>query len=106
MIRRPPRSTLFPYTTLFRSLTFWYATFHHHLVEAGLNDRFIWLGRRRMLMGPCFSAAALLVSFLNPLFSLGAYVLYPVFFIMPGRIDRFWRPQEVKCDELIKGGSG
>src|SRR2546430_13181590 len=25
MIRRPPRSTLFPYTTLFRSLTFPYA---------------------------------------------------------------------------------
>src|SRR2546427_6622008 len=23
MIRRPPRSTLFPYTTLFRSLRFW-----------------------------------------------------------------------------------
>src|SRR2546422_4704467 len=23
MIRRPPRSTLFPYTTLFRSLAFW-----------------------------------------------------------------------------------
>src|SRR2546430_12682280 len=23
MIRRPPRSTLFPYTTLFRSLTLW-----------------------------------------------------------------------------------
>src|SRR2546430_10108785 len=25
MIRRPPRSTLFPYTTLFRSMTGWYA---------------------------------------------------------------------------------
>src|SRR3712207_8926239 len=24
MIRRPPRSTLFPYTTLFRSLSAWY----------------------------------------------------------------------------------
>src|SRR3989442_8950578 len=24
MIRRPPRSTLFPYTTLFRSLRFWF----------------------------------------------------------------------------------
>src|SRR5205085_3211764 len=24
MIRRPPRSTLFPYTTLFRSLTVWW----------------------------------------------------------------------------------
>src|SRR2546429_1397147 len=23
MIRRPPRSTLFPYTTLFRSISFW-----------------------------------------------------------------------------------
>src|SRR3712207_8975461 len=25
MIRRPPRSTLFPYTTLFRSFFFWFA---------------------------------------------------------------------------------
>src|SRR5256885_11749271 len=31
MIRRPPRSTLFPYTTLFRSLT---ATAQYHLSEA------------------------------------------------------------------------
>src|SRR2546429_2963240 len=31
MIRRPPRSTLFPYTTLFRSL--------HHLVRASIVDR-------------------------------------------------------------------
>lgn len=76
--------------------TFWYATFHHHLVDAGLNDQFIWMGRRRMLMGPCFSAAAILLSFLNPILSLGAYMLYPVFYIMPGRIDRFWRRQEVK----------
>src|SRR5258708_9930389 len=37
MIRRPPRSTLFPYTTLFRSLFYhlcipprWKKTFHHH----------------------------------------------------------------------------
>jgi len=81
---------------IFLFLTLWYATFHHHLVEAGLNDRFIWLGRRRLLMGPGFSAAAILVSFLNPVFSLGAYVLYPVFYIMPGRIDPIWRRQEVK----------
>src|SRR4029077_20364336 len=26
MIRRPPRSTLFPYTTLFRSVAFWFIT--------------------------------------------------------------------------------
>src|SRR3712207_8371943 len=34
MIRRPPRSTLFPYTTLFRSQTFK----AHQLTDFGLND--------------------------------------------------------------------
>src|SRR3990172_12862845 len=39
MIRRPPRSTLFPYTTLFRSRTFrkvWPSSQHHnsHTVES------------------------------------------------------------------------
>src|SRR2546429_4265204 len=34
MIRRPPRSTLFPYTTLFRSLSVAYAT-----VPAGVSMR-------------------------------------------------------------------
>src|SRR2546429_4210298 len=33
MIRRPPRSTLFPYTTLFRSLEFW------AVVEGGFARR-------------------------------------------------------------------
>src|SRR5260370_36536021 len=32
MIRRPPRSTLFPYTTLFRSL-WWFWLTHNHLSE-------------------------------------------------------------------------
>src|SRR2546428_11640026 len=35
MIRRPPRSTLFPYTTLFRSL------FFEEGVESGLCDGFV-----------------------------------------------------------------
>src|SRR2546422_9344871 len=35
MIRRPPRSTLFPYTTLFRSLT----VEHFAVVEGGLGVR-------------------------------------------------------------------
>src|SRR5256885_5701744 len=37
MIRRPPRSTLFPYTTLFRSLVSdFYAAYNHYL---GLKQR-------------------------------------------------------------------
>src|SRR2546425_5820371 len=37
MIRRPPRSTLFPYTTLFRSCQHVLATLHHIRV-AGIVD--------------------------------------------------------------------
>src|SRR5205809_6243411 len=40
MIRRPPRSTLFPYTTLFRSREKRQAVeWRHHLRAAGDNDR-------------------------------------------------------------------
>src|SRR3712207_7827713 len=40
MIRRPPRSTLFPYTTLFRSIG--------HLVEQGGRDLAPLVGRDRI----------------------------------------------------------
>src|SRR2546427_9140574 len=36
MIRRPPRSTLFPYTTLFRSA---YVAVRHTLLASGVTDR-------------------------------------------------------------------
>src|SRR5260221_14686944 len=43
MIRRPPRSTLFPYTTLFRSDWLWPCLFlqglGYGLLEAGLEKR-------------------------------------------------------------------
>src|SRR2546430_12690603 len=42
MIRRPPRSTLFPYTTLFRS-------FHRRFRMSRLRtDRFMWTSRTRL----------------------------------------------------------
>src|SRR5258708_31891046 len=37
MIRRPPRSTLFPYTTLFRSLAQQVAHVHGHVAEVDLH---------------------------------------------------------------------
>src|SRR2546422_3029459 len=44
MIRRPPRSTLFPYTTLFRSLDVGIAVILHEEVL----DRFVELARARL----------------------------------------------------------
>src|SRR2546422_3810413 len=47
MIRRPPRSTLFPYTTLFRSFAI------HHLTEGPAGRRNGWqsCGHRRLQRG-------------------------------------------------------
>src|SRR3712207_9266325 len=48
MIRRPPRSTLFPYTTLFRSMTAFLGG-HHPIEEIAQRhydeDFFLYLGR-------------------------------------------------------------
>src|SRR2546430_5249100 len=46
MIRRPPRSTLFPYTTLFRSLTVLLTT--HYVEEPEPCDRVAVLDRGRL----------------------------------------------------------
>jgi len=29
----------------------------------------------------------------SPLISLGTYVVFPMIFVLPGRIDAFWRRQ-------------
>src|SRR3989441_12985980 len=38
MIRRPPRSTLFPYTTLFRSVYVWFDALTNYLSATGFPD--------------------------------------------------------------------
>lgn len=75
--------------------TFWYATVHHHLVDADLEEAVIRAGRRRILIGPCLSILAILLAFVDAYMSLGIFVLAPVVFILPGRIDAFWRRQEM-----------
>src|SRR2546430_11144514 len=43
MIRRPPRSTLFPYTTLFRSDAYGAVTWGQFFIYQGFNDRVGWM---------------------------------------------------------------
>src|SRR2546430_12730503 len=42
MIRRPPRSTLFPYTTLFRSHTVWQKTFGATVTSMVFHDGHVY----------------------------------------------------------------
>src|SRR2546430_16522417 len=43
MIRRPPRSTLFPYTTLFRSVSFYDQTKDNKLKPTDARTSYSWL---------------------------------------------------------------
>src|SRR5438034_2595492 len=52
MIRRPPRSTLFPYTTLFRSVEAARAEARRLLREAGVPDGFAFVFNNRNLPEP------------------------------------------------------
>src|SRR2546430_10834914 len=52
MIRRPPRSTLFPYTTLFRSATSWFA---HRYTARGPHNHKGEAELRAPLHPPCSS---------------------------------------------------
>jgi uncharacterized membrane protein len=75
--------------------TFWYATVHHHLVDADLDLTIVRSGQLRILMGPCVATVSILLGFLNTAVSLASFVVFPILFILPGRIDRFWRRQEL-----------
>src|SRR5256885_12183173 len=65
MIRRPPRSTLFPYTTLFRSVEFLREPVEAHRLAVALGVRHaevandVLLGRRALLLSDDDDRAAL-----------------------------------------------
>ncbi|HII40331.1 MAG TPA: DUF1211 domain-containing protein [Thermoplasmata archaeon] len=75
--------------------TFAYATLHHHLVDADLDLRIVRSGQRRILMGPCVASLSILLTSLNTDVSLASFVVFPILFILPGRIDLFWQRQEL-----------
>lgn len=70
----------------------WYATSGHHLVDADLDLVLVRLAKRRVLMGPVILLVAVAGSFVSTKVSILIYALIPVFYILPGRIDRHWLP--------------
>src|SRR3989441_10569776 len=51
MIRRPPRSTLFPYTTLFRSTPHLAGCFFHQAAHTADHSELLWRGPDRRALG-------------------------------------------------------
>jgi uncharacterized membrane protein len=74
--------------TLF--LQWHYATSRHRLVGHDVEPELVRRGNRRILAGVCSYAFAILLVWFNPTVSLILYVLIPIMYILPSRLDHHW----------------
>jgi len=80
---------------LFRSFLFshWtYATAGYRLIDRDTDPTVISLAKRRILAAPLAIVISFALSFYNTRLSLFVYLLIPLYYILPGRIDRAWHP--------------
>jgi uncharacterized membrane protein len=75
--------------TLFQVMV-WYATYNN-LIAGKLDVGFMRRATFRNLMGPVLYLLAILVSFVSLPVSLLFFVIVPILYILPGKIDRDWR---------------
>lgn len=69
-------------------LHWWYATSRRRLTDPELDDRFVRAVKLRILAGPVAYALSIALSFVSTPASLAVYVLVPILYISPGRVDR------------------
>ena len=72
-----------------------YATKFHRLTEHSISDTLIASVKRRILVAPLISVLAILLSFFAMRLSLLLYILILPYYIIPGKIDRFWKREAV-----------
>lgn len=78
-------------TGLTLALIWGYATHERRLVHRDLDPLAVRRGLSRILLGPALYGFSIVVCFVSVWISLAIYVLVPVLYILPGRIDRHWR---------------
>ena len=71
-------------------LQWWYATRRHHLVGSGVEPEVIRMGKMRILRGLALYTCAVLIALKSPAASLALYVLIPVSYILPSKLDQHW----------------
>jgi uncharacterized membrane protein len=77
-------------TGLVLQLLWWYATSGYRLVDRDIDPRLVQLATRRNLIAPLIYLLAIGISFFSAQTSLVFFILVPVYYIFPGRIDRSW----------------
>jgi len=67
-----------------------YATHGRRLVDPELDERTVRLVDRRILIGPAMFGLAIALSFFSPTAALAVFAVAPLWYFVPGRIDRHW----------------
>lgn len=80
------------------SLIWWYATADHRLVDADLSAQAVRAGGQRILLGVGLYLLAVALAFINTWLSVAMYIIVPLLYILPGRIDLYFlgRPPAVE----------
>jgi uncharacterized membrane protein len=68
----------------------WYATSRYRLVDRNIDPRLVQRATRRNLTAPLIYLLAIGISLVSVPASLVLFLLVPVYYILPGRIDRHW----------------
>ncbi len=83
-------------------LLWWYATSGYRLVDREIDPQLVQGATRRNLMAPLIYLLAIGISFLRVEASLVFFILVPVYYIFPGRIDLHWTQRPTHSIEEAK----
>ncbi len=92
-------------TGLVLQLLWWYASSNHRLVDQDIDPHLVQMASRRNLTAPLIYLLAIGVSFFSVQVSLIFFVLIPVYYILPGRIDWHWTGRHIHSVEEASGSS-
>lgn len=82
------------------SLLHWtYASHHHRLTSHDLSLSMMKAVRQRILFAPVMSLFGTVVWFIHPILSFLTFLIIPVYYIWPGKIDQHWRQPAVPHDD-------
>ncbi len=68
-----------------------YATIHHRLVDHDISSALVTTVSRRILVSPITALLAIVLSFVDVRASLFIYAITPIYYMVRGRIDTFWK---------------
>lgn len=78
-------------TGLTLALIWIYATHDRRLVDRNMDPGAVRSGLKRILIGPVLYGISMVMCFVSVWISLAIYLIVPLIYIFPGRIDRHWQ---------------